>query len=170
MQLHFPWLSQGDFFTDVPMPSVDVQVLLEVPVGTTYSSTRGPALLITYDCVIDKPQTSRFQLVPVRELSDQSQDTITMLRRGDLNPAEAIYLELGGGQEGVALLSESYVIPTEYFVTERRDFSGHPAIDENDPYRVQATQNDTRGLSMTDTERHQMRKKMVFYWTRHTID
>jgi len=170
-----PWLSQGDFFTDLPMPTVTVEELLEEPVGVTFATSRGPALLITYSSVIDKrsskaqkPKATRLQFTPVHHLSASGldPDTVRRLRNSDLNPAEAVYLDLGQGQEGVAFLGESYVIPTSFFRLESREFTGDPAADPADPWHVCATAHDTRALSMEEHELELLQRKMVFYYTR----
>ena len=79
MRSHYPWLSQGDFVRDVPLPSVTVEMLLEQPVGVRFEDPvhrlRGPAVLITDSCIIDKrtssahrPQATRFQFCSVHDL------------------------------------------------------------------------------------------------------
>lgn len=91
-------------------------------------------------------------------------DQLRRLRDQELNPAEAVYLDLNNGQEGVAFLSEAFTIPTAYFELECQDFTGEEGADERDPVHVIATLNDTRALSMEADELQMLQAKMAFYW------
>jgi hypothetical protein len=173
-----PWLSQGDFFTDLPQHETEVEVLLGRRIDLRFPPRRGPALLITYSSVIDKrthsaqrPQTSRFQFCPVHSLeaAGLTDDQMRRLRNGERDPAEAVYLDLGEGQEGLALLSEAFVVPTEFFGLELRHFPDHPEADPADPHHVCASDNDTRALSMEPEELAVLLRKMAFYWTRSEL-
>jgi hypothetical protein len=152
------------------MPQVDIDSLLEQPLGVIYSnnSHRGAALLITHSCVIDKPKTTRLQFIPVRDLMSSGLDDnqIRDIRRNVTNPADAVYLKLGEDQEGFALLSESFVIPRDFFQAERIDCSWHDEVSMDDPMRVCAKTNDSRALTMGPDELELLMDKINFFYTR----
>jgi hypothetical protein len=173
-----PWLSQGDFYEDLPQPEIAVDTLLGQSVGVQWKPTRGPALLITYSSVIDKrvgksqvAQASRFQFCPVYDFGAVKLDPDQQhrLRNWDTNPAEVVYLDLGDGQEGLAFLSEAYTIPTPFFSLESRHFPDHPDADARDPNHMCANDNDgSRVLSMEPHELDVLLKKLAFHWSRTT--
>jgi hypothetical protein len=160
----------------LPQPEIVVDELLGTPVGVDRRPTRGPALLITYSSAIDKrignsnrPQASRLQFCPVHDIDSLPLDENRQrqLRAGQRDPSEAVYVKLDEDQEGVALLSEAYTIPTSFFALESREFTGHPDADPRDPFHMCANENDdSRVLSMEQAELEVMLKKMAFYWTR----
>jgi len=134
---------------------------------------RGAALLLTDDCQLDKrtsraakPKVSRLQFAPLRDLAAMKleDDTIRRLRAGEINPPEAMYIDLGDGQECVALLGEAYTIPASYFALECQDFTGHFEADIEDPVHVVPRRADTRDLTMEPHELLLMQQKMALFW------
>lgn len=108
----------------------------------------------------------RLQFVPLRDLAkaELGADIEKRLRNRDLNPPGAVYVDLGDGQEAVALLGESYQVPAAYLAIESQDFSdsgGEPG----DPFHVRPTANDTRCLTMESDELRHLQEKLAFYWT-----
>jgi hypothetical protein len=168
-----PWLCQGDVFSDVPLVVASYE---NGEVG--FTATTGPALLISEDCQIDK-RTSRagkpkpanfFQLVPVRALSRNQlgSDLVRRLLDGDRNPPALVYLDDVGGNEALAVLSESFPLPSAYFELDVEDFTGDPRHDPNDPDPVHVVARRPglhRVAAMSEAERHLLQEKLAFYWT-----
>jgi hypothetical protein len=167
-----PWLCQGDLFDNIPICLVEQVGDLGIRYRT--DPEPGTAVLVTDSCQLDKRTSSagrvkisRLQFIPVHDLSsaDLASDVVVLLRRGALQPPEAIYVNLGSGQEGVAFLGESYWIPASFFVLESRDFTGADDADPADPFHVVATRNGSRALTMDHTESRLLREKLAYYWT-----
>ncbi len=167
----YAWLSQGDVFVEVPIVRPR-----HVGDGVTFFPNQGPALLLTYGCVLDKrthsnpprPQSSRLQFAPVRspESANLGAQRMTLLRDGgEISPPEAIYLDLRDAGECVALLSDAFTLPTSYFALEIEDFSGHQGCDETDPFHAIARQHGERAETLTSEELHLMHLKMNVFWT-----
>lgn len=51
MRPHLPWLGQGDIFRAVPV----IVVRLVGAGNVEAEATTGPAVLLTHDCAMDKP-------------------------------------------------------------------------------------------------------------------
>jgi hypothetical protein len=148
-----------------------------------FVSEIGPALLLTEDCQIDKRTSSgkrpkpasRFQLAPIRllDINHVGHDRVTRLRAGDLNPPEMIYLDdAGTGEEAMALLGESFPLPSAYFQLELRSFDDHPDnVDDDDPMRMVAGRPGLqRSRTMTAPERQLLQAKLAFYWTHSSLE
>jgi len=116
---HHAWASQGDIFA-------------EVPYGLTVAAEGGgiklpdhpltPAMLVTYDCQLDKsrhgnPRIQRLHFLPLIAVDSQDLNRQALLRRNEVRPYEAFWLgacPLPIG-EAFAQLSEVFSVPAEYF-------------------------------------------------------
>ena len=166
------WIRQGDLFLHLPILRT---VVNDTDLTTTNSASL--AILLTQDCQIDKCARKPTALgkcltfAPVRSLVDSglSAGVIGQLRGARVSPAEAIYLsDTGEGEEGLALLGESFHVPAHYFDLNLQNFSEDPRANIDDqPYSV-ANRNGERTLSMEDAERRLMQHKMFAYWTGQT--
>jgi hypothetical protein len=139
-----------------------------------YLTDRGSALLITEGCQLDKrtsktqaPKIKRLQFVPVRDYAEANlgDDLDRRLRNGDLNPAEAMRLDLGAGDEGLVFLSEAYTIPSAYFQLTSEDYTGAEGADPTDPFHVVPQEHDTRELTLDGVERRLLQEKLALFWT-----
>ena len=170
MKAHDRWLSQGDVFGSVPVPThrlVNGRVM--------HGTKDAPALLLTDDCILDKrsdanPAIKRLNLSPIWPMEDQkySARKTAALRSGLVNPPDPIYVNLAGyvatGEpvEGVAMLSETFAVPESYFgITAITD-----ASDVVDSYRhaISRTRTDTRMCTMDQAEKRLLREKLALFW------
>lgn len=163
-----PWLSQGDLFSEVPLVIAHVNERGAV----RYVEGTGPALLLTDNCILDKrtrkrqtPKVGRLHVAPVRALADLDleEDSQRRLLAGELNPPEPIYLDLGRDGQAVALLGETYPIPSEYFGLE----ATKDDADAGDDYRVMIgrTDRDTRSYAMERAEQRLLQEKLAYFWS-----
>lgn len=175
MERHRPWLCQGDLFDEVPLCTATFKPSTGLIFDT---SKQGAALLIIHGCQVDKRthsgrtlKVSRLQFVPVLSLAsaELNADTVRRLREGDWQPPEAVYLDLGQGNEGVCLLGEAYPIPAAYFALEPENFKDHPDADPENPVHAVPTDHDSRSLTMDASERLVLQAKMAAYWTRSEL-
>lgn len=164
-----PWLAQGDVFADVPIVLTGVDDRGDVSV----TQQRGPALLLTYDCQLDKatrqgvPKVSRLHFAPLIAVATQDASRQSLLRQKSVTPYEAFYLGDCGRPTGEAfiLLSEIYSLPAALFAFELRDASAiDPAANTADRYLV-LTADDNRIGSLDDDERTLLQDKHNLFWT-----
>ncbi len=88
------------------------------------------------------------------------------LRRGQLNPPDAIYIDdPGNGEPSVSLLSEAFTLPATYFNLTVADFTGIPGSDPEDPHHAVARSHGERARTMTEGERELLHYKMSAFWT-----
>jgi hypothetical protein len=72
----------------------------------------------------------------------------------------------GDAEEGVALLSEAFTLPAEYFDLGVVDCSdAEDWIEDGDPFRAFAGQHGERTVTMTADELQLMHQKMQVFWT-----
>jgi hypothetical protein len=81
-------LSQGDLLRDVYFPNVRLPLTVVTQVGAGLGETAviqleariRPALVVTQDCIIDKPQTRQIALAPIVATRPQDERELTALR------------------------------------------------------------------------------------------
>jgi hypothetical protein len=174
---HDPWLSQGDIFASVPIPTCRLKSG-RVIFGTDEG---GPAVLLNDGCILDKrsgglPALKRLNLAPLHSMADQgySSRKAAALRNREINPPDPIYvnvqeaLDIDQDGEAIALISETYALPANYFdLVPLED----PA-DEEDGYRagIARTNRDTRVLTMEAAEVRLLQEKLALFWSGIELD
>jgi hypothetical protein len=171
LRAHLPWLGQGDIFGDAPVLEIALQEDDEV----TARILRGPAVLLTHDCAMDKPdregrpRAERLQFARLRSMQTLPADRRRTLagQARQVQPLEALYLgqvrDLG---ESFLLLSDPYFLPAAYFGLYFEDYGQHPDGGADSGSYVTAGRNDSR-IGRTDEEQlHLLRLKMLAFWTR----
>ena len=165
-----PWLCQGDLFSSAPVlyyPDLSQDLLAQL--------RKGPAMLITHDCALDKMNNrgeaaiERLSFVRIRDLTATPDHRQQLLRTNaaELQPFEAHYLgEVAGFGESYVLLSDPYYLPAGYFGVETRAFTGLPDGEK----RLAITNHDTRFGRLGDQSLELFRKKWNAYWTRVVPD
>lgn len=168
-----PWLSQGDLFREVIISRVGVEDGLAA-VGVE----RGPALLMSHDCVLDKKKKSNgrevsrvdfLTFVPIRGFAQVNPGKARALREFgaalDVRPYEALYLgEVDGLGETWVSLAHPYTIPALLLGTELRAFTDAETGDGNDT-RLVASIGDTRVGKLSPGGVTLLRKKWMAQWT-----
>ena len=163
-----PWLSQGDVFEQVPLISVSFNA------GELSAKIlRGPAMLITHDCALDKrsgtpprAKVSRLHLARVLSTMSLAKDKQKELRsRWDrIDPSEIMYLGwLSEFGECYADLSDLSAVPSEFFEVQLA--SVEVAAGEGD-LRLVASASHARVGSMSRESRELLTSKLMKYWTR----
>jgi hypothetical protein len=169
VEQHDPWLSQGDVFASVPIFHVYTDV------GLTTVNVDGPslvpALLITLGCQLDKRNRRGVSMVqylhflPIVALDIQNSNLQAILRREEINPAQAMYIgdvqEIGAAMVNVA---ETSRVPAAYFGPELRA-PADAAAAQGDMYLF-ATKNDTRIGCISKERQGILRSKLSAYWSR----
>lgn len=137
--------------------------------------SRGPALLLTHGCAMDKPNRATslprvefLQFAALRSLSVLEPNIARRLRNRDSTPYELIYAgETADFGETFVSLTETFHLPATYFSLTFHDFSDDPRSgDGNDgPYVVAGANGDRIGR----LEAHQVldaHLKIIAFWTR----
>ncbi|MHB8452756.1 MAG: hypothetical protein ACYDAQ_20220 [Mycobacteriales bacterium] len=173
MREHEPWLGQGDIFLEAPVlaASLGADGLLR------FSAEIGPALLLTHDCVLDKPpfaggapRTERLQFARLRaaeSLPPNRRDTLRGMATKP-EPVEALWLgdllDLG---PSFILLSDPYFVPVGYFQPYLEDYSRHEHARPGDAKRyLTPAVNDTRIGRLDESQLVLLQRKMMIFWTR----
>jgi hypothetical protein len=164
---HDAWLDQGDLFSEVPIVAV---TLSAGEIVTSASS--GPAVLMTFGCVLDKHgrdgklRVERLHFLPLRTTLGLPQDRKAFLRStaDQLQPIEPLYLgEISGFGETYALMSDIVMVPPAYFGLELRevglDHRGQPDL------RPHPTTCDTRIGRLPDHKMELLTAKWLAQWT-----
>lgn len=173
MRAHLPWLGQGDIFGDVPV----VDVTLDPGGDVRVELPRGPAVLLTHDCAMDKPnrqglpRVDRLQFARLRSLTSLSADQQRSLRRqaDRLGPFEALYVgEVADLGECLLLLSDPYYLPAAYFELGLEGHAGHPEADPVNAMYATPGAHDARIGRLDERQLELLRSKMLAYWARVT--
>jgi hypothetical protein len=169
---HLPWLCQGDIFAAAPV----IDVILSSANELQVSLPTGPAVLITHDCAMDKPNRSgrprveRLQFVRLRAVDALPPEQRNSLRgsRTRLPPYEALHLgDIADLGESFILLSDPYYLPAAYFALSFEDYSQHPQAGPDARY-ITPSLHDTR-LGCLDAEQVELlRRKLIAFWARVT--
>lgn len=168
-----PWLSQGDIFSSVPIVRAGVEGGIAVQ-----GLQRGPALLISNDCAIDKksgPGRSTLEylsFLPIQDVAALNRGRAAALRGqgADLQPYNALYLgELSEIGVGYADLAQPFTLPALLLRTELRDFTDAETGEGGDR-RIVATMHDTRVGTLSAASRIVLWRKWAIQWTRFDLD
>jgi hypothetical protein len=131
----------------------------------------GPALLVTHGCVLDKATGSgrskieRLQFLPLLALSQQDGSRQALLRREQINPAEAMFVgPVPSIGDAFCVLSEMYWLPATWFDPELISYE-HPDAEEGSRY-LTARRNGGRLGRLEDERVHLLHQKMRAFWTR----
>lgn len=164
-----PWLCQGDIWESVPILVPDVDTTGEL---RATCDQEGTVVLATHGCVLDKATRSgqstieRLQFLPLLALATQDRNRQALLRREEVNPAEAIFVgDVPGIGEAYCLLSEIYWLPARWFDPELVSFDGHPDAEEGTKY-LTARSGGTRLGRLEDERVSILHQKMRAFWTR----
>lgn len=166
---HDSWLSQGDIFESVLVTRVGVAngIAAQAP-------GRGPALLVSHGCAIDKKTragTSRLEYVsflPIQDVDGLEPQQADQLRRmkDTPQPYEVMYLgELPGIGEGYLSLTQPFTLPAVMLRTELKDFTAEETGDEADR-RIVPTIGDTRVAKLSEAGIDLFHHKWIAQWTR----
>lgn len=171
MRNHVPWLGQGDIFANVPI--IDVTMTGAGEVQATVID--GPAVLLTHDCDMDKPDNAtglpriqRMQFARLRAVDALPLSYQRTLRtnRNKPGPFESQYLgDIASFGESCILLSDPYYIPSSYFAPVFDDYSSHAEAAEGAKY-LTVQLHDSRVGRLDEVELILLRKKMTAFWTR----
>jgi hypothetical protein len=166
---HLPWLCQGDIFENAPVVDVSIAVTGEVQAA----AISGPAVLLTHDCDMDKPnrdgtpRVERLQFARLRAVDALPRDRQQTLRstRDKIAPYEVLYLgEVPDFGKSFILFSDPYYFPTIHLEPSFVEY-GSTGTQEGGRY-LTAQKNDSR---IGRIEAHQlalMRQKMSAFWAR----
>ncbi|TLM87220.1 hypothetical protein [Pseudarthrobacter sp. NamE5] len=159
------WLSQGDIFLEVPVPDIHT------------SSRSGPALLVTYNCALDKrtgsgkSKVTHLNFLPVRDVTAlQPPDLARNLRSRptSLTPYTALYLgDVPQVGEGYVNLMECFTLPISEFAVQIEDFSeelstGDP---DEDCFRLVDSSSRTRISTLSSSHHALFLEKWRAHWT-----
>jgi hypothetical protein len=171
MRSQVPWLGQGDIFASLPI--VDVALTEAGEVQATV--IEGPAVLLTHDCDMDKPDNAtglpriqRMQFARLRAVDALPSSYQRTLRtnRNKRGPFEALYLgDIESFGESCILLSDPYYIPSSYFLPVFGDYGGHAEAQEGARY-LSVQLHDSRVGRLDEAELILLRTKMTAFWTR----
>lgn len=165
MRAHLPWLSQGDILGEVPTISVELDRAGDIEVR----SSPGPAVLLTHDCALDKPNVQRLQFARLRVLSALPADQQGNLRGAakKVGPFDSLYLgQIPQFNETFILLSDPYYLPAEYFRLALLLHGAHPEAESESAKYTTPQQNDTRVGRIDEEQLDLLRRKMLAFWTR----
>jgi len=176
LRIHLPWLGQGDIFGEVPVIGAELD-----PAGNVHAySSPGPAVLLTHDCAMDKPdkatglpRVERLQFARLREITALSPDRQANLRGAakKVGPFEALYLdEIPQFGETFMLLTDPYYLPARYFDLTLLAHGDHPEAESQSAIYTTPRRHDTR-IGRIDAEQLDLlRQKMLAHWTRFDLD
>ena len=174
MRDHLPWLGQGDIFERTPV----VDVFLTDAGDVRATIIEGPAVLLTHDCDMDKPDRSgnprvqRMQFARLRAVDALPDDRQRTLRttQENLAPFEVLYLSnVARFGESFILFSDPYYVPSAYFQPAFREYADHMEA-EGDARYITAQDHDSRIGRLDDAQLTLMRQKMSAFWSRVTED
>jgi len=176
MRPHLPWLGQGDIFRAVPV----IVVRLVGAGNVEAEATTGPAVLLTHDCAMDKPdkvtgspRVERLQFARLRSIDALPPDQRRSLRQGAHKdgPFDILYLD-GVGEFGECffLLNDPFYLPAAYFRLLLTTHPEHVEAESPEAHYTTPRANDTRFGRIDEPQLVLMRRKMVAYWTRFKPD
>ncbi|MBD3924701.1 hypothetical protein IEZ26_08725 [Nocardioides cavernae] len=171
---HNPWLSQGDIFSSVLIVRAGVSQAV-----ATQGIARGPALLISHGCAIDKKTNSGrskleyLSFLPLQSVAELEEQSAGNLRRSavdpTLRPFEAFYLgEVPSVGESYVMLTQPFTLPADFFRPELQPFTAEDTGDAEDTRPVPAM-GDTRVGQLTEDAVGVFSRKWAIQWTRRDI-
>jgi hypothetical protein len=167
---HLPWLCQGDIFAEMPIVDTSLAATGDVAVAVII----GPAVLLTHDCDMDKPdrggapKVERMQFARLRSVQAQPGNRQHTLRdrRAKIAPYEILYLgDVSTFGESFMLLSDPYYVPAAYFRPDFQSYIGHSEADEVGQY-ITAQAHDSRVGRLDSFQLALLRQKMPAFWSR----
>jgi hypothetical protein len=171
MRDHMPWLGQGDIFGLAPVVDVQLTDAGKVQAGVV----DGPAVLLTHDCDMDKPdgktsqpRIQRMQFARLRavEALPESQQRTIRANRNTRGPYEILYLgDITSLGEACILLSDPYYVPVGYFLPTFVEYSDHPNAFAGARF-LTAQLHDSRIGRLDEPQLMLLREKMMAFWTR----
>jgi hypothetical protein len=171
LRTHLPWLCQGDIFRDVPV----IDVTLADPSRVEVISRSGPAVLLTHDCAMDKPnrrgepRVERLQFARLRSIDALPPDKQGSLRGSATSsgPFDVLYVgEISDLGESFILLSDPYYLPAAYFALRFDDYTGHPDAGAGSATYAAPGAHDTRLGRLDQAQMDLLRVKMLAFWAR----
>jgi hypothetical protein len=158
------WLSQGDIFLEVPVPDIRL------------ADQSGPALLVTYNCALDKrtgsgkSKVTHLNFLPLRSLALVQPNLAEALRNkpASLAPYSALYLgDVPNVGEGYVNLMECFSLPISAFSVEIQDFSEDLSAGDPDEDCCRLVDNSPRVRSSTLSASHHelFLEKWRAHWT-----
>ena len=152
------WLQQGDLFANVPCPVPGS----DGPAGNTlrWRVEYGPALLMTYDCQLDKKKAERIHFAPARLLSTLDGSSQVMARRENEQPYDALYIGFATDRcEYFCRPSETFWLPLSCIGT-----SSFVDLKDGEPER-RCIGDATRLGTLPPDRRVLLRAKLNAFWT-----
>jgi hypothetical protein len=172
LRTHLPWLNQGDIFGEVPVVSVELNPAGDV---RAYCSP-GPAVLLTHDCAMDKPDNAtglprveRLQFARLRAITALPADQQASLRGASkkIGPFDSLHLgEIPQFGETFMFLTDPYYLPARYFDLALLAHSDHPEAETRSAEYATPRRHDTRIGRIDEEQLDRLRHKMLAYWTR----
>jgi hypothetical protein len=175
MRSHLPWLGQGDIFAEVPIIISELDQAREVVVR----QEPGPAILLTHDCAMDKPdrngnpRVETLQFASLKTFSALSSDRQINLRgqATALMPFDALYVgQIPDFGETFFVLADTFCLPSTFFSLEFSDYGGHEHADDNIANYVVSRAKDTRIGRLDQSQLDLLRRKLPAYWARVQIN
>lgn len=167
------WLGQGDVFREVAISRIGVADSV-----AKADLDRGPAMLMTPDCILDKKervnhrevaQIEFLTFLPIRGFSQMNTDRGRTLREKgaalELAPYAALYLgEVDGIGDCWASLAHPYTIPAPLLGTELQAFTAEQTGDRAEK-RLVASIGDTRVGKLSPEGSKLLGNKWMALWT-----
>lgn len=149
-----------------------VRASLDASAEVQFGCDRGPGVLLTHGCEMDKankdgaPRVEWLQFTRLRSLTMMDSQAALNLKRGKLGPFSMMYAgEWSGLGEAWLLLSDSFPIPAAFFDPFLSDHAHHPKSDQGDRYLTPG-RNDDRIGRLSDESVTLLTDKMGAFWTR----
>lgn len=165
---HKPWLAQGDVFQRVMISRFGVSNSV-----STEGVERGPALLVSHSCAIDKKNRQGqsvleyLSFLPLQAVSALAKDRQGNIRAsaGKLQPYSALYLgEVPEVGEAYVPLGQPFTIPALLFQTELQEYGAEEA-GEDAGTMIRPTMNDTRVARLGPEDLRMFWRKWSVHWT-----
>lgn len=175
MRNYLPWLCQGDVFGNVPV----LDVAIDGDINISARMMFGPAVLMTHDCAMDKPdkdgrpRVEFLQFARLRSMASLPEGKRNNLRgaRAKVPPFEAMYLgEVAEFGEAFILLTDPYFLPSRYFSLAFVNYRDHVAADPQVSDYITPRSADSRVGRIDEEQIDLLRRKMMAFWTRFQAD
>ena len=124
---------------------------------------RGPAVLVSRDCALDKKSALRVQFAPARIVADEDKHRQALILRDDTSAFEPFHL--GVARDGVDYffnIGESYWLPIDCLGWPIKEF---PQFEEHETNRRCCLPTDERLGWLSPSEAELLRAKMYAFWT-----
>jgi hypothetical protein len=132
----------------------------------------GPALLVTHDCAMDKPNRDgsprirNIHFLPALALSLEDPNRQSLLRKEAVAPFEAFYVgDVPSLGEVYCVLSEQFSVPSAYFSPALKEFPSDGGEESAAKYLV-AKRNGDRFGRVEPNRLALLHDKISAYWTR----